>query len=56
VCLTLFTCRPWQISQHAEAPGTARAALLMKPVADKLDGKDILDPSAYVASLPVPAK
>ena len=28
----------------------------MKPVVAKLDGKDILDISAYVASLPVPAK
>jgi cytochrome c553 len=29
---------------------------MMKPVVAKLDGKDILDLSAYVASLPVPAK
>ena len=29
---------------------------LMKPVVAKLDGQDILDLSAYVASLPVPAK
>ena len=33
-------------------PGTQ----LMKPVAANLDGKDILDLAAYVASLPVPAK
>ena len=31
-------------------------AQLMKPVVAKLDGNDILDLAAYVASLPVPAK